>query len=380
MDISRRLCAMWTAIVVAGAMAAAAYAQPAATAADELAAAQHAWLKRVFDVPQNLSVDPGLREAGEAMAQALLDRMRPILRTWIEEERARVGASAPSGDVDRHVLARLVNELALWQLDRVGGEHEQAWLEVAQKPGICRADSTDSLFARRLLWLQAATPARRTAMQAGEVELLRRFGTLRDAVPERPTVPAFERAERLLQQIKSGGARPPVAMPPVLAAQLFGPDDSVDALAAESRCALHQWWLQNALRDTSPKPDEAALVFRYAQLADASRLLSVPPAASADKAQVQADGYPDLARSFIVQGRIVVEALVDEQGRLRRARVIQRDLNVPGIHGIRPVAFETTLDQASTDRAKTVKFQKPDPAKLKGGESAQRIEFVWRLE
>jgi hypothetical protein len=217
-------------------------------------------------------------------------------------------------------------------------------------------------------------------MQAGEAELLRRFAAPRDAVPPRPIVPASERAEQLLQQIKSGGARPQVAMPPVLAAQLFGPDDSVDALGAESRCALHQWWLQNALRDASQQPDEAALVFRYAQLADASRLLPAPPATSADKTQAQADGYPDLARAFIVQGRTVVEALVDEQGRLRRARVVQRDLTVPGIHGIRPVAFETTLDQASTERAKSVKFQQPDPAKPKGGESAQRIEFVWRLE
>ncbi len=332
-------------------------------------------------MPATLAIDPALREAGAAIARTFLDRMRPVLRGWAEEEIKQADVSAPRAVVEVQLTARIVNEVVLWQLDQVGGEHEQAWLEAARTAGVCRTVGGDDLFAQRLRWLHASSPAQRAAVLAGEAELLRRFGGTRDAVPARPPISASERAEQTLQQIRSGGARPLAAMPPILASQLFGPDDRIDALGAESRCALHQWWLHNAMRSGTPKPDEAALIFRYAMLVDASQLLTSTLSTSAEKAIAKADGYPDLARGFLVQGRVLVHITVDRDGRFRRASVAQRDLGVPGIRGIRPVAFETVFDSASMERARSVTLQKPKPESLNhNGEAVQEIEMIWRLQ
>lgn len=347
---------------------------------DDPSAPIYAWLRLIFDVPGNLALDPALREAGAAIASAHLERMRPVLRAWADEERRFAGPSANPAVVQRQLSARLVNELSLWQLDHAGTAHDDAWLEALSKPGICRFVGADGFFAERLQLMQGASPASRPALLAGEAELLRRWNTPREAIVARVSPSATELAELAIQQLKAGGARPELPLPPVLAAQLLGPDNSVRALAAMSRCAFDQWWLQNSLRRDPSKRDEALLDYRTVRMRDASYWLSAPQSTSAEKVTAASIGYPDLARAYVVEGRVTVEAIVDAQGKFQQGAVVKRDISVPGIRGARPVAFEPLLDDASIERARGVAFRKPDPVELKDGRMAQRIEFVWRLE
>jgi hypothetical protein len=347
---------------------------------DDPSASSYAWLRLIFDVPANLAIDPTLREAGAAIASAHLERMKPVLRAWADEERRLAGTSVNPAVVQRQLSARMVNELSLWQLDQAGKAYDDAFLEAVLKPGVCRFVGADSFFAERLQLLQGTSPASRPALLAGEAELLRRWNAPRGVIGARMTPSAIERADRTIQQLKAGGVRPELPLPPVLAAQLLGPDDSVRALGAVSRCALDQWWLQNSLRRDPSKRDEALPAYRYVRMRDASHWLSTPQSTSAEKATAAAVGYPDLARAYAVEGRITVEALVNAEGKFQQGAVVERDISVPGIRGVRPVAFETLLDDASIERARGVAFRKPDPAELKDGQMAQRIEFLWRLE
>lgn len=70
--------------------------------------------------------------------------------------------------------------------------------------------------------------------------------------------------------------------------------------------------------------------------------------------QVAADGrppYPTMARRFQVTGTTVIKRTLDAAGKVADARVTTRKITVPGIRGVRPVAFETAFDALARSSA-----------------------------
>ena len=80
---------------------------------------------------------------------------------------------------------------------------------------------------------------------------------------------------------------------------------------------------------------------------------------------------------FEIEGTVRVEVEVDAQGSLLSARIKERSIKVPGLHGARPVAFETALDEASLARARLA-WKRPPATTTEAG--VKTLEFVWRLE
>ena len=61
--------------------------------------------------------------------------------------------------------------------------------------------------------------------------------------------------------------------------------------------------------------------------------------------------YPTMARRFQVTGSTVIKRSLDAAGKVVDARVTTRKLTVPGIRGVRPVAFENTFDALARSSA-----------------------------
>jgi len=310
-----------------------------------------------FAVTADGPLDAELRAAAEAMRDEHLPRVRVLMERWFGEELGE----EPLRDAVTRLQARVANEFALWGRDSTGPAYDAALAQALQTPGLCNPGVKHDIseLVRRLNYLRDLPPdVRRQAVQA-ERELLARWGQPRQ-VSDAEALPA----EDLLLQLRASDQAPQKAVVPALAFYYLGDVDDRrrDPLRADgpARCAMHQW------------AGASAAQFRAALALQAPEFVI-----GQDRRQAAAlndDGYPRAASYFAVKGSVTVQAEVNANGRLVRAKVIKRALKVPGIREARPFTLEGAMDVATLARAKETDWLVSAPAQ--GTRTVER-EFLW---
>ena len=346
---------------------------------DEVALLDSA-LALAFELSDGVELDPALRAAANVIAAEHRSRMSAVFTSWVTQERAVIGASMPVNKLGDRLARRLFNEVALWKLSSFGPGLDQTLQPAFLKPGICRDMGKHSFFADQMLWLQALPASQREVALVKERELLNAWGTGRTSLPDWP-LPQQEGMLQALAQLRSGTASFDPALAPVLAARWLNDDKAAYAsLPWNERCALNQWWLRVTLRKSAPLREQALVAFRYALMPSAlERWADLTPAGAGGPAPASQE-YPIFASMHGVEGTITVQSVVDVDGRFQRATVVKREVTVDGIRGVRPVAFETVLDEASLARAALVSYPKKTAAQTKDGLYTGRFEIVWKLQ
>lgn len=336
-------------------------------------------LGRSFTLPKELKLDPELRKAGMLMSAAHLARVGELMPSWLQEER-RVQSSgtekASASDVFMAVTARMLNELALWQLEPGDASYEKATLEVLKSaPAVCQTagDSRYSDFANRMLRVQAMPPAQQQNALATERQLLERWGKPRPAPQPWPNPLPQDPAMAAIARIQAGGPRPSLALPPHLASTLLAKRMGYEELAWEAKCSLQQWWLRVSLAQGAA-PATALSDFRYGTLITATERFGSNFGSYEEEAKTEASetpAYPKLALRFDVTGVTKLTGRFDAAGKPAQVSVTGRKITVPGIRGIRPVAFEDTFDAIALQYAlSSDKLNNKDP----------ELQMVWDLE
>ncbi len=372
--ISRWCCAagVGAAWVWGAGCAAASTAGPGDAATDTEIAASTASVLRaftdVFTVPADLPLQPALRQDAQRMGQAHVAQ----LRTWVDAWPAQIRAALPAGAVlsrarlDQAMWSRFYNELTAWRLAAgVPGSGTVVDQADALPLRACRDFGHTSPWPGLLVLAQALPPERQAQALRAEQQLLQRWGQW----PAPPPVPQVS----LDDQTRSLIAEPPhaPAMVPVLAAAFFANEQP--PTNPRLRCLSRLWRLQAALAARLPA-DAAWAAFTYASSPKIDDWMPAAAGASTDNAE-----YPTLARRFEVQGTVLVEVQLDAQGRILGSRIASRNLTAMEQVGVRPLAFETLLDEASLKRAAREAMPPPAAADLKDGVARRRLELVWRL-
>ena len=84
------------------------------------------------------------------------------------------------------------------------------------------------------------------------------------------------------------------------------------------------------------------------------------------------------AAKFSVTGIVTLAARVDAEGHAQPQRVVKRDIQVDGVRGMPPWAFEVALDSGSLARAAVLGWQEA-AALAKHGPVVVEREFQWTL-
>lgn len=341
-------------------------------------------LDQVFTLGPGLPLDPALRTEATALAAAHLARAGGLLESWLDEESRRLAAGGKSVSPDRlvyAVLARTLNELALWQIEPGDADYERATLEALRSasPHVCHFAVDDRVadYTNRIMRIQAMPAAGRSAALAGERALLSRWGQVRTTVPSWPDPLPQDAAAALLRRGPVDASRPRLPLPPVLASALLGQGKVYADLKGEERCMLQQWWLQESLRQ-GVAPAAALNAFRYGTMIfPAERYAGVPqvsePTVKFDPA-MQQPPYPKIAARFGVSGKTTVRTEFDPAGKPVHAAVERREIEVDGIRGVRPVAFENVFDDILLQFSLVRAYNRP-----KEGTPA-RVAYVWHLD
>lgn len=350
----------------------------------QMAQALHRDLARSFTLDKALALDPALRAAADDIAKAHLARIDKLLPGWLDEERLRqAGAGKPpsSKSVYLAVYARILNELALWQIEPGDARYENATLAALRNgPGVCdvAGDYNFTDFASRILRIQALPATEREAMLAGERQLLAHWGQPRANLAPWPDPLPQQAAYALLQQGPADADHPKLALPPRLAYTVLGQGKDYASLHPVERCILQQWWLQESLR-RGVAPAAALNAFRYGTLLtvfDRAGNAFDKPGAEADTNPAGPPPYPSVAAHFGVTGVTTVNVRLDPAGKPLQAAVIDRKVDVPGIRGVRPVAFENVFDAAivkyATQDGRT--YGKPS------GDTPYKFQMKWSLD
>lgn len=338
----------------------------------------HRDLVRSFVLHQDLPLDPALRAAADEIGAAHLARMAQVLPGWVEQERARQnapGAVHQAWELYFAVWARVLNELALWQMEPGDPAYENATLAAIKgSPQICRfgGDARFSDFSSRVARLQAMPAAQRNAALATERQLLAHWGQARPALAPWPARLPQDSAVAALSQ--DGGR---LALPPIVASELLGERKDYATLHPEEQCRVQQWWLRESLRRGTP-PAAALQAFRYGTMITATpRFAGTFDLPSADgKPEPASDKppFPKIALRFMVTGRTTLSVLFDAAGKPRDVTVIERKVYMPGVLNSPPLAFETIFDQAAIRYALNG-FHYDNPK----GASPFKFQLVWTL-
>lgn len=343
----------------------------------------HRGLARSFQLPKDAPLDPALRAAASEISAAHLARIDQLLQAWLREERQ---SQASGGKAPRPnalffaVWARLLNELALWQVEPGDADYERATLAVLKaSPQVCQSegDARFNDFASRIMRIQAMPVAQRTAALASERQLLSHWGQPRAAVPPLPYPLPQDAAAQAVKRMQEGGKRTGVALSPILASSLLAKKMDIKDLHPETQCAVQQWWLNVSLKQGST-PDAALNAFRYGTLISARERLAGMFEGEETEGTAAAPSdrppFPKLAARFDVTGVTTLGVQVDDAGRPTQASVTDRKIEVTGIRGVRPVAFENVFDEPS------VKFALGTPSFTKPATGPVRFEMVWKLD
>lgn len=317
----------------------------------------HDNLVRSFVLDQALPLEPALRAAADDISAAHLARIDALLPAWLAEERklqSAAGEKHEPWELYFAVWARVLNELALWQLEPGDADYERATLEVLKtSPLTCnvRGDYRFSDFSTRIARVQAMPAAQRGAALAVERELLAHWGRDRPAAP-RPEPAPQDAASAALQ---AGGEQQRLALPPLLAMQLLASQKKYADIHREEQCLLHQWWLRESLR-RGATPAAALNAFRHGTLISAADRFAgtfdLPPPDGKPEPATGKPAYPKIASRFLVTGTTTLSAQLDAAGKPGQVSIIGRQIKVPGIRGARPVAFETIFDQPALNYAR----------------------------
>lgn len=350
----------------------------------QMTRALHRELARAFTLDTALALDPALRAAADDIAKAHLARIDKLLPGWLDEERVRqsgAGKLPSSKSVYFAVYARLMNELALWQLEPGDARYENATLAALRdSPGVCDVtgdyDFTD--FASRILRIQAQPAAEREAMLAGERQLLAHWGQARANPAPWPDPLPQVAAYALLRQGPPDADHPRLALPPRLAFTVLGQGKNYATLHPVERCVLQQWWLQESLR-RGVAPAAALSTFRYGTMLTVFDRIGKAfdkPGADAATDPAGPPPYPGVAAHFGVTGVTTVSVRLDPAGKPLQATVIGRKVDVPGIRGVRPVAFENVFDAAIVKYATQAGRHYGKPS----GDAPYKFQMVWNLD
>lgn len=335
------------------------------------------WHKEVFQLPDDLTLDPSLRQAANQIAQEHLARVRTAAPAWIAQARAASGNTGLMSRAQMEVLyARSVNELAIWSVESGGPAQDEAWLKAALAPAACDMPGT-AYFSRRIAMIQAAPADSRAALLAGERELLSRWGTRRQHLPVRPTAQELNAADYAIARIRAGQKIAAAPMTPGLAGRLFDLDRKPDQPSWADRwdkCAKSQWWLASQLASGKVDKIAALTIYRYSTMLDAKDY--VPASVVQAAAQRPGEGkpaYPPVAAFFGAEGSTIIETHTDDQGKFLKALVVSRKITVPGVSDNVPILFETLFDAAALDAAEKRHKSSPDNKPI------SQFELKWYL-
>lgn len=301
-----------------------------------------AW--QALELPASATLEPALRQRGEALVREHGPRLEDLLRSWTDEEIALQGGDGSEWTIAMALMARWANSLARWSLHSAGAGHDRAWWRAMTTPQGCLSAAAPQFLRIVLERAQRLMGPDRQVLLDADADALALCCT--DRWPPPPVRPALDIAADAAAAVEAlrTGRRDPVDGPmvPALAATHFVADGQRAPLTAWTRdCATAVWWVrQQVATAAGPTPDQV-LALRYANLLSADRVL---PALSEGVPTPAPHEYPTFARQFEVGGDVTVEAEVDAAGRLQRARVVDRRIRVPGIRDGRPIAFETLLD------------------------------------
>lgn len=359
----------------------AAMAAPAAPAADSdyglTADAMASTLARAFVLDKGLPLDASLRTAANAMSAAHLVRMRALLPLWLKEEHAQPSADGVSRrplELANAVWARLLNDMALWHMEPGDADYERATLEVLKSaPRICdrAGDPRFSDFATRIMRVQAMPAPQRAAALENERRLLARWGQPWTAPPPWPEPLPQDDALAALRRAQAAKPRATLALAPVLASEVLAQRKDYRALHANTQCALQQWWLRESLR-TGASAARALSNFRYGTLISASeRFGPQPDSPPGDDAK---PAYPALASTFQVTGTTTMRVRTNASGTIEQVSVAERKIDVPGIRGVRPLAFENIFDALTLAYPRNWRPDKP------GAVFPSKLQLDWKLE
>ncbi|NIA54091.1 hypothetical protein HAV22_10595 [Massilia sp. TW-1] len=339
---------------------------------------------RIFTLDKDLPLDPALRAAAEKIAEEHVARFDKLLPVWLSEEAAleSLAGKAPSfREASSALLARLLNELALWQLEPGDAHYETATLTALRNgPDACYGipDSLAADFTVRILRIQALPAGEREAMLASERQLLTHWGQARANLAPWPDPLPQEAAYALLRRGPPAGDHPRLALPPGLASDVMGKGADYAALQPGERCVLQHWWVRESLRQ-GIAPAAVLNAFRYGTMLTAvARYGSTfdKSGAATGKDVAGPPPYPSVAKFFAVTGVTTVSVQLDRDGNPLQASVIGRKIQVPGIRGVRPVAFENAFDDAIVKYAmqEDRHYHKPS------GDAPFKFQMVWNLD
>jgi hypothetical protein len=344
----------------------------------------HDDLASAFTLDKQLALDPDLRAAAEKIAAEHLARIDKLLPMWVEEERVhQSGAGNPpsSTSVYGAVRARLLNELALWQLEPGDAHYEKATLAALRTgPSVCvlYGDARFLDFTYRILRIQALPAAEREPMLAGERQLLTHWGRPRANPAPWPDPLPQQAAYALLRRGPADADHPRLALPPMVALSVLGKGQDYAGLHLWERCMLQQWWLRESLRQ-GVAPAVALNAFRYGTMLTAvdrfGNAWDKPNAADV-KNPAGPPPYPGVATRFEATGATTVSVRLDAQGKPLDAAIIGRKIAVPGIRGVRPVAFENVFDAVTVKYAmdEARHYDKPS------GNAPYKFQMNWSLD
>lgn len=325
------------------------------------------FVDRHFELPADLALDAALRSDVDALATEHRRRLVSLGKEWVDQLTAPDGIASLPQAIVMPLMARYLNELALWQVDTTGEAYDSLMLNTMRDPGLCRAQDRQGPFAALAIALQRMASGDREKALAAQRTLLARWGHPR-TVPERPEPPLADRVASALASLRAvvrPQDEPPLS--PMLAWNLLRTEPRTAHRTLQ--CSLLQWELQRAPTRAASTIEKMALV-RYSLLIDPASIMGLE-----SPEIVGSTGYPVVAQRFGVEGTITVEGRYSSKGvGLDKPRVVVRHITVPGIRDVRPIAFEPLLDPASLERAAKVEYT--DGA---AGE-VRRVDFVWRLE
>jgi len=382
--VGRLVCA---GVLVGWMGSAAAAGVPAQPSEDDRAVASNLdkQLARIFyTLPKDIQLDPALRAASDKIAAEHVARMKAQFPLWVQEERRVQMGPDGKGKLDGllyAVMARMYNELAFWQLEPGDAAYERATLEVLKtSPMVCRTGDDPRFidFSGRILRIQAMPAAQQQAALANETRLLAQWGKPRPEALPRPALLPQDAAMATAAQLQAGGVRPAVAFPPTLGWAILSAHLPYDQMNRDARCALQQWALRNSLAQGQDAP-VALNAFRYGMLETVTTRFGSQFEAdereASDDPKKEPTGYPKLAARFEATGRTKLSRRFDAAGKPTHAEVIERTITVPGIRGMRPIAFEDIFDARAVRQAR----QGAAPGRPGTGPDPV-VEMVWRLE